>query len=140
MKISFSKAGVPAKGAVIVTAFSNRKLSPSAAEVDEASGGAVTRAMANSRFKGDKGQSLEIVAPGGTSLSRVLVMGLGTASKLTDLDIEAMGGSALAKLWTRSQNPGTRGATRRWRPSGRFCAAIALISTAPRKSPSASPP
>ena len=98
MKISFSKAGVPAKGAVIVTAFSNRKLSPSAAEVDEASGGAVTRAMANSRFKGDKGQSLEIVAPGGTSLSRVLVMGLGTASKLTDLDIEAMGGSSLAKL------------------------------------------
>ncbi len=98
MKISFAKPGLPSKGAVIVTAFENRKLSASAAEADEASGGAVTRAMANSRFKGGKGQVLEIAAPGGTSLSRILVMGLGAAKDVGDLDLEAMGGTAVARL------------------------------------------
>ncbi|MEJ2016029.1 MAG: leucyl aminopeptidase [Limibacillus sp.] len=98
MKISFVKPGLPSKGAVVVTAFDNRKLSAGAAEADEACGGAITRAMANSRFKGGKGQILEIAAPANVDVSRILVMGLGALKDIGDLDVEALGGRAVARL------------------------------------------
>ena len=107
MKISFVKPALPKKGAVVATAFDNRKLSPAAAEADEACGGAITRAMANSRFKGGKGQVLEILAPANVDFSRVLLLGLGAAKDVSDLDVEGLGGTLVARLNAAGESQAT---------------------------------
>ena len=98
MKISFSSARLPKSGAVVALVGKGKALSASAAALDEASGGAVTRAMAGSRFEGDSGQWLELLAPAGLSLQRILLAGVG--EKANARRIEDVGGNAVQRLRT----------------------------------------
>lgn len=98
MKISFSGTGLPRSGAVVVTAHSGAKLSASAERVDKAAGGALGRAVKSSRFKGESGQSLSLMAPAGIGASRVLLLGLGKADAFDELGAQKLGGSATAAL------------------------------------------
>ena len=98
MKIGFSSPKLPKSGAVAVVATKGAKLGPTAEMLDKETDGALSRAIKASRFEGEKAQTLEILAPGGTSVSRIVVVGLGDASKLTDLAAQAIGGSVYAKL------------------------------------------
>jgi leucyl aminopeptidase len=101
MRIAFSQASLPAKGVAVVTATEGRRgaaLSSSAKELDKLSRGAITRAMAASRFKGRKGQRLVLLAPGGVALSRIVVIGLGKPAELTELVAEVAGGALAAAL------------------------------------------
>jgi leucyl aminopeptidase len=66
---------------------------------DAATGGAITRALAGSDFTGKEGQSVTILAPGG-GLSRIVVVGVGKASELTERRLEDAGGT-LASLLTK---------------------------------------
>ncbi|HET9159347.1 MAG TPA: leucyl aminopeptidase [Caulobacteraceae bacterium] len=45
--------------------------------LDQAAGGAITRANSEGRFKGAKGQTLELVAPNGVTAARVVLVGAG---------------------------------------------------------------
>ena len=65
--------------------------------LDEACGGAITRALAAAEFKGKKAQAVTILAPG-AGLSRVVVVGLGKLGELTPLAAEEAGGHAIASL------------------------------------------
>ncbi len=103
MKVAISELKLPTSGVLVVGAGSGRKLNPSAAAVDKKSGGALQRAMKTGRFKGEKGQMLEIIAPAGTKLSRVLLAGLGKLDEIDDLAMEAVGGSAVQKLLTSGE-------------------------------------
>lgn len=96
MKISFAEPALPAKGAVVVLVEEGKKLSPAAKDLDKQTKGAVKRAIAASKFTGKKGQSLEIMAPAGGSLDRVLLAG--TGKEFGELEQQALGGNVVGKL------------------------------------------
>ena len=101
MKISFAEPALPAKGAVVVLVEEGKKLSPAAKDLDKQTKGAVKRAIAASKFVGKKGQSLEIMAPAGGSLDRVLLAGTGKAQKRSvdaTIVVELLDGNSVTRL------------------------------------------
>jgi leucyl aminopeptidase len=74
--------------AVAVAVYEGGDLAGPAAQADEAAGGALTRAVAGGRFKGAKGQTLDLIAPAGLQLGRLIAFGLGDAAKLDELAVE----------------------------------------------------
>ena len=99
MKILFTKPDLPTTGIAVVTAEAENKLSKSAAKLDKKIGGALTRAIKGSRFKGKNGQSLSINAPAGTRLDSVLIFGLGKATDISALEMQKFGG----KIYSETQ-------------------------------------
>jgi len=67
------------------------------AGLDAATGGAIGRALEVTEFKGRKGQTTVVLAPG-AGLSRVVAVGVGKAADLTPLAAEEAGGQAIALL------------------------------------------
>ena len=63
MRISFSDILKDADSALAVFVTKGNKLSPSAAALDKKTGNAIKRAVRNSNFKGNRGQTLDIVGP-----------------------------------------------------------------------------
>jgi leucyl aminopeptidase len=99
MKVSFTTHGLPKTHAVCVGVGADRTLTASAEQLDTATGGALWKAInAAPKFKGDKRQLLEVLAPSGLDNSRVLLVGLGKPEELTESDLEAIGGELTAKL------------------------------------------
>ena len=96
MRLVFAKSGLPATGVVVVSALKGGKLLAIGARLDKKTGGALTRAMRGNRFEGDKGQTLSVMAPAGTRLDRVLIVGLGKADDITDLEMQRLGGRIYA--------------------------------------------
>ena len=101
MRISFANPELPAAGVLVVFATAagkNSKLSETAAKLDAETGGAVSRAIKASRFKGEKGQTLTLLALDGCKLERVMLVGLGKAKEIDDLRMQEAGGKAYANL------------------------------------------
>lgn len=96
MKISFTELALPKAGAVVLGVGEGNKLSAIGRELDKATDGAITRALKVSTFKGKSKQLLEIVAPSGMSISRILLAGLG--EKMTPNDRVNLGGRVLSRL------------------------------------------
>ena len=95
MKIEFVTAGT-----IAVPAFDKASLSAAAKAVDAAASGALTRAIAASRFKGGAGETLEIIAPAGVDAGRIVIFGLGDKAKLNENVIEKAAAAVVAKLLT----------------------------------------
>jgi len=74
--------------AFAVPVYEGEDLAGAAAEADSAVGGALGRALSAGRFKGAKGQTLDLIAPAGQQIGRLVAFGLGAAEKLDDLAIE----------------------------------------------------
>ncbi len=105
MKISFAAPSLPRSGALVIGALDGGVLDATAARVDEATGGAVSRAIESSRFTGKANQTLMLVAPAGIAASRVMVLGLGAADRIDAKAAQTAGGtivSALAKSGAES--------------------------------------
>jgi leucyl aminopeptidase len=100
MKISFAKPGLPTEGALVVGILEDRVLTPPAKQIDEKTGGLISRALAASRFEGKKDQSLLLLAPAGLDVQRLLLIGLGKAEELDANGAQAFGGNAMAQLQT----------------------------------------
>lgn len=98
MKITFAKPGQPATGAHVVLAYSGAKLSPSAVLADERAGGAIGRALKASRFNGDIAEIVEIIAPAGSKLSRLVLAGLGDAATADETRFELLGGALAGRF------------------------------------------
>ena len=79
MKIDFvsSRAGAGGADAVAVLAFEGKELSVSAEHLDGELSGAIKRAIAQGRFTGALGQTLDLVAPHGVDAARVVIVGAG---------------------------------------------------------------
>ncbi len=98
LDIAVAKPGLPKSGALVL--LLEEGTGPTAAllkEADDATGGAISRALAVAEFKGKKGQSVTILAPG-AGLSRVIAIGLGKLADLSPTGAEAAGGAATAAL------------------------------------------
>ena len=91
MDIEFVSETDPAGGeaaALAVLAFEGPVLSEAAEAADKASGGALARALAAGRFKGAKGQALDLLAPAGLDAARLVLMGTGPRAGLDDIGLE----------------------------------------------------
>ena len=92
LDISFVKSAIPKAGALVVLLAEGGTPSGLHAGLDEASGGAVTRALEAAGFKGRKGQSATVWAPA-PGISKLVAIGLGAPDALTPDGAEAVGGA-----------------------------------------------
>ncbi|HJS33318.1 MAG TPA: leucyl aminopeptidase [Alphaproteobacteria bacterium] len=98
MKIAFAKPDQANSGTFVVAVTEERKLTPSAAALDKKTGGVLTRAMASSRFRGRKNELLEILAPKGVPVSRIVLVGLGKPEQIDAQRMQEVGGNLVATL------------------------------------------
>jgi leucyl aminopeptidase len=98
IKTSFAALSVPESGAVVVFALDGRKLTQTGEQLDEATGGALTRAMRESRFQGRKDQTLMIPAPSGVKASRIMLHGIGKPAEFDELAAQSLGGRVVSQL------------------------------------------
>ncbi len=98
MKIGFAKHDLPRKGALVIGILEDRTMGAAAADIDHRTGGALTRAMAASRFTGKAHQTLAILAPSGIDASRILLYGVGKADDIAPRWAEDAGGGIYAAL------------------------------------------
>ena len=85
MNIKFIKNSAPTSDSHVIFVYTDRELSASASKVDKATDGLVSRAMMVGHFDGKFGQSIDLVAPAGLDINRVLVMGLGDEADLDEV-------------------------------------------------------
>jgi leucyl aminopeptidase len=106
MQISFAAPSVVTAGAWVVGAAGTALL-PAAVAADKASGGALSRAVKFSTFKGKSGQMLEVLAPAGMRASRLLLVGLGAPEALDEKDLETLGAQIVGRLFTSGETAAT---------------------------------
>ncbi len=108
MKISFAEFAPPSSGAVVVGAWEDRVLTAAARQLDEATGGAVSRAVAASpRFHGKKNEVVAIVGPPNLPVSRIVVAGLGKPEALDARLLQDLGGALVAHLNAAGESEAT---------------------------------
>jgi leucyl aminopeptidase len=98
MKVVFAAPTQPKSGTIVVGVLEDRKLSPTGVVLDKASGGALKRAMASSRFTGRKDEVLGVLAPTQLAVGRVLLVGLGKPAALSASTLQNLGGQVVAHL------------------------------------------
>ena len=96
LDVTIARASLPTSGAVLLPVEEGAG-AKAAATLDAATGGAVGRALEAAEFKGKKGQTVTILAPG-AGISRVVAVGLGKLAELTPLAAEEAGGNGVASL------------------------------------------
>ena len=97
MKIEFPET-LPKSGALAVAVTKDKILSPTAKLIDQQTQGAITRALKVGRFTGEKDQVLELVAPAGLNLSRIVLYGLGDPKAIDALALENAGGNVVQRV------------------------------------------
>ena len=98
MQISFGSSRAIGPGAWVVGVNDGGVLSPQAARSDEAAGGALKRALTFSRFKGQPGQTIELLAPAGVNSSRIVLAGLGKGEKFDGAAAERLAAGVVGRL------------------------------------------
>ena len=99
MKIEFAEFSLPRAGALVVGVFEDGGLTGPAKRADEATGGAISRAVAAApRFKGKKSELLPLIGPPELKLSRIVVAGLGKPGAADARALEDLGGTLVAHL------------------------------------------
>src|SRR6266700_7469971 len=99
MKIRFAELALPRSGAVVVGVWEERVLTASARRLDEATGGAVSRAVAAApRFHGKKNELIAIIGPPNLPLTRIVVAGLGKPDAVDPRLLQDLGGALVAHL------------------------------------------
>ena len=98
MKFAFAETAVPKAGTIVVGVCEDRLLTPAAASLDSETGGALTRAMAASRFTGKKDQTLSLLAPTNLTAGRIVLAGLGKAAEITPAQLQDVGGTVMAAI------------------------------------------
>ncbi|MBY0510345.1 MAG: leucyl aminopeptidase [Rhodospirillaceae bacterium] len=91
MNISFSKIALPSQGVAVVGVAEGGKLGPAGTKLDKQTRGTLSRAMKGSEFTGKRERTLSIVAPAGTKLTRIILVGLGSLKTLDAVAAERIG-------------------------------------------------
>jgi leucyl aminopeptidase len=99
LKINFTAFARP-RGVLVVFCEDNLKFGPATQRALSPLGDLVRRAAAADRFSGKSGSSLDIVAPSGLNVARLVVVGIGSESELKSRDVVKLGGIAMGKVPT----------------------------------------
>jgi len=97
-KLSFAKMETPKKGVAVILAGEELGLGPVASEAVSGLEGGLARVAGIAGFTGKKKTSLDLVAPAGMPLDRLIVFGIGKPEDLTGDDWRALGGAVFAEL------------------------------------------
>jgi leucyl aminopeptidase len=98
LKLEFAPFATPPKGVLVLFCEEGVKFGSAARRVLGPTGDLVMRAAAADRFKGKNGSALDLVAPAGLDVSRLVVVGVGKARDLKAQDFVKLGGGAMGKI------------------------------------------
>ncbi len=98
MQINFASMDMPTEGTAVFLVEKDKSFSGAAAKMDSDMDGALSKAMTVGRFSGNMGQVKEIAAPAKVALDRILLVGVGDATKLTEAKWTEVGGTIFAAL------------------------------------------
>jgi len=94
----FAPFAPPARGVLIVFCDGARKFGTATRRGLAGAGRLVQRAMDADQFTGKNGASLDIVAPAGLPVARLIVIGLGKAAEVKEQNFAKLGGIAAGKI------------------------------------------
>ncbi len=103
MKISFCQRTTPKKTAVVIVFSGKGKLLSSGRELDQQTGGILSKALKQSRITGDLGELIGVVISGQSGPDWVLLAGLGKESAFDASMAEKLGGDIAARLDRQGQ-------------------------------------
>ena len=98
LRIGFVPLTASARGVLVVFTDDSLKFGPATRKRLGATVDLIRRAAAGANFKGKSGSTLDIVAPAKLTASRLLVIGVGKASDMKDLDVLKLGGVTAGKI------------------------------------------
>lgn len=98
MRLTFSNPDLGKPGALAVFVTEKATLTASAQRLDRQTDGAIKRAISASKFKGNKGQTLKLLAPKGVKASHILLIGLGKPEEIDDLSVQNAGGNVVREF------------------------------------------
>ena len=93
MNIGFASKAFPKTGTLVLT-VSDKGLGAKGKELDKSLKGQLTKAMKAKSFKGAFKSTLTIVAPAGSTLDQIILLGTGELKNLTTNAAETLGGVA----------------------------------------------
>jgi leucyl aminopeptidase len=102
-KLAFAALTPPTKGVLVVFCEEGLKIGPATRKALGPAGDLMQRAAGAEKFTGKNGSSLDIVAPAGLPVSRLVVLGAGKAGKLKAHDFVKLGGAAMGKVPSRAE-------------------------------------
>ena len=98
LKLEFAPLSTPLKGVLVVFCDEGLKFGSATRQVLAETGDLVARAAAAERFKGKLASTLDIVAPAGLEVSRLVVVGVGKVRDLKARDFAKLGGVAMGRV------------------------------------------
>jgi leucyl aminopeptidase len=98
VKVGFVPFSTAPRGILVIFCDDMLKFGAATRKALGSAANLVTRAAATSQFKGKSGSTLDILAPEGLKVSRLIVVGVGKLSALKDSDFLKFGGVAAGKL------------------------------------------
>ncbi len=98
VKVGFVPFSAAPRGILVVFCDDSLKFGPATGKTLGAAADLVARAAATNQFKGKSGATLDILAPEGLKVARLIVVGAGKLAGLKDNDFFKLGGAAAGKL------------------------------------------
>jgi leucyl aminopeptidase len=98
LKLEFAPLAAAPKGVLVVFCEEGLKYGPAARKTLGPAGDLLERAAAADHFKGKNGSAMEIVAPAGLDVGRLVVLGVGKARNLKQHDLVKLGGIAMGRI------------------------------------------
>jgi len=98
VKVGFVPFSAAARGVLVVFCDETLKFGPATARALGTTTSAVKRAASVNQFKGKSGAALDILAPEGLKVGRLIVVGTGKPNALQDSDFIKFGGKIAAKI------------------------------------------
>jgi len=96
--VGFSAFSLPSSGVLVVFCDDGLRLGSATRRLLGPAAALVARAAAAERFKGKNGSSLDLVAPAGLKVARLVVLGCGKPADLKRKDFVKLGGAAMGKI------------------------------------------
>jgi leucyl aminopeptidase len=93
-----SAKNLPDQGVLVLFCEEGVKFGTSTREAIKPTGEMVRRAAAAEGFKGKNGSALDILAPAGLQVSRLIVIGVGKGRDLNSQDFVKLGGAAMGRI------------------------------------------
>jgi len=98
LKLGFSSLSAPGKGVLVVFAGPDLKFGRATTLLLSGAGDLLSRAAETDGFKGKNGSVLDLIAPAGLKVARLIVVGTGNPAELKSEDVVKLGGIAFGRI------------------------------------------
>jgi leucyl aminopeptidase len=98
LKVGFVPLSAAPRGSLVVFTDETLRFGAATRKALGAAANSVKRVAETNRFKGKKGSTLDMLAPQGLKVSRLIVVGTGKLSDIKDYDFFKLGGAVAGKL------------------------------------------